>query len=70
MAFAIDSHKMWPQKNENGAQKSTRFYFFRSFFWESKYMEHNFSILTDRKSKNAPATQEFLLYLSMIWQNT
>ena len=40
-------------KNENGAQKSACFYFFRSIFWKSKYMEHNFSILTDRKSKNA-----------------
>ena len=35
-------------KNENGA----RLYFFRSIFWKSKYTEHNFSILTDRKSKN------------------
>ena len=45
-------------------------YFFRSIFWKTKYMEHNFSILTDRKSKNAPATQELYLYLSMIWQNS
>ena len=32
-------------------------------------MGHNFSILTDRKSKNAPAAQKFYLYISMIWQN-
>ena len=57
-------------KNANDAQKSVRFDFFRSIFWTSKYMGHNFSILTDRKSKNAPATQKFYLYFSMIWQNS
>ena len=41
-------------KNENGAQKSARFHFFRSIFWKSKYMCHPFSILTNRKSENAP----------------
>ena len=41
-----------------------------SIFWKSKYTEHNFSILTDRKSEKAPATQEFYLYLSMICQNS
>ena len=32
-------------------------------------MGHNFSILTDRRTKNAPATQKFNLYFSLIWQN-
>ena len=56
-------------KNENGAQKSARLDFFRSIFGTSKYMGHNFGILSDRKSKNDPATQKFSLYFSMIWQN-
>ena len=33
-------------------------------------MSHPFSILTYRKSKNAPATQKFYMYFGMIWQNS
>ena len=29
-------------------------------------MGHNFSILTDKKSKSDPATQKFYLYLSLM----
>ena len=62
--------KIWRSKNENCAQKNACFQFFRSIFWQSKYTSHPFSISTYRKSKNAPATQKFYMYFSMIWQNS